>query len=116
MKQLFVILTLMIALVGTATAQKKSNPKQVTEQEKHLKLYPTMADKYVNIYAEFDAPQDFTLRLPPTELNNEKSWEVRAKESYQTSLDVTQLPDGTYTIILQYNGKKEVDTFYIERK
>lgn len=98
-------------------AQSKTSDHQQTEQglQQHLKIYPTVADKYVNIYVDFEVPTDFSLTIPPSDKNNEKKWSVSAKSSYQHSLDVADLPEGKYMIRLESDTLKEVVYFSIKR-
>lgn len=102
------------AVVGLPPA-KAQDVEKARAKNVHLKLYPREADRYVNVYVEFDEPTDFTLYIPGTDRNNPKSWSINAKSAYQHSMDVTQLPDGEYTITLQYNGDQETDTFVVKR-
>lgn len=103
---------LLMFICSTGFAQQ---PASNSAEKSHLKLYPKLATEYVNIYVEFDEPKDFKLILPASELNNEKKWEVNAKSSYQQSLTVNQLPEGSYSIVLVYDDKREEKTFTVKR-
>lgn len=111
MRLYIMLLTVVLTIGSTAmlAAQDKDG------EDKHLKVYPVEADKFVNIYVDFDEPTDFTLRIPPTDKNNEKKWQVNAKSSYQHSLNVQQLPQGRYELILTYNSKEEKMSFTVKR-
>ena len=116
------IVVLVLALVVTSTiafAQQTNNKKNRKQAEAtatgHLKLYPTVADKYVNIYVEYTQPTDFVLTILATPLSNEKKWQEKAKSSYQHKLDVTQLLNGEYTIVLEGGGVRELGTFTVKR-
>lgn len=98
-------------------AQHSNNKKQkvTAPSTQHLKLYPTTADKYVNIYVEYEAPTDIVITLLPTDRSNEKSWTVKAITSHQQSLDVTALPEGEYIIQLSAGKLIEKAVFNIKR-
>lgn len=111
---LSIIVTLAV-LGNPVLAQSSGGNSKEASKNAHMKLYPVEADKYVNVYVDFDEPTDFTLYLPGTILNDPKEWKVNAKTSYQHSMDVSQLPDGEYTLILTYNGKKQTEHFWVKR-
>lgn len=118
MRKITVVVLLIISLVQNTAAQDKHAAKtrhSVPASVSHMKLYPTEADKYVNIYVDFDTPKEFTLTLLPTELSYEKKWDVAAKSSYQYSLDVTQLPPGSYTVVLTWAEGKQESSFTVKR-
>jgi|GEM_PF-2551174 len=115
-----VIILAICLLTGSIAYSQSSNnkrqkEKESTEQVGHLKLYPTVADKYVNIYVSYDEPTDFRLTIEGTDRNNERKWELKAKMSYQQSLDVTALPEGEYTILLEGGGVSEKSKFNVKR-
>lgn len=106
---------LFLLLSTTLHAQKTSSGTQNTNTElSHLKVYPAVADKYVNIYVAFDEPVDFTINMPASELNDAKEWKVKAKTTYQTSLTVSNLKNGDYKLELLYSDKKEIVTFTVK--
>lgn len=101
-----------------AFAQRADNKKakqQTNKDKQHLKLYPTEATNYVNVYVEYDKPTDFVITIVGSPLNNERKWEIKAKTSYQQSIDVTQLPGGSYTITLDGGGVHEKAQFTVKR-
>jgi hypothetical protein len=110
-------LLIFIVSAPAVFAQHSNNKKHkaTAPATQHLKLYPTTADKYVNIYVEFEAPTDIIITLLPTDRNNEKSWTIKAITSHQQSLDVTALPDGQYTIQLSAGKIMEKAEFNIKR-
>lgn len=114
--RVFLLLIFAILISNSVFAQEVKKNEVTKESIKHLKLYPKEADKYVNIYVEFEEPEDFTLQMPATSLNDEKKWDLKAKSSYQTSMSVTNLPDGEYTIMLNYRGIEEKESFKVKRK
>lgn len=94
----------------------KTKKKQETKAAlQHLKLYPAQATTYTNVYVDFDQPTNFTITILGSPLNDERKWELKAKTTYQQKLDVTQLPDGTYTIMLVGGGIQEKAQFSIKR-
>lgn len=114
---LFTIMLLITSnLMFAQQGNNKSNKKQEsTKLVQHLKLYPTVATSYVNVYVEYEQPTDFTITIVGSPLNNERVWKLKAKTSYQQSVDVTQLPGGTYTITLQGGGVNEKAEFTVKR-
>lgn len=118
MRVLLLTATLLITSVCVFAQQRnnKLNTKQeITDSVQHLKLYPTRATTYVNIYVEYSQPTDFTIKIVGSPLNDERKWELKAKSSYQQKLDVTQLPNGSYTITLEGGGIYEKAGFTINR-
>ena len=117
MKRIIFLAILMLAVVFTQAQHRnnKKEAKKTSEAATHLKLFPTEADKYVNIYVEFVNPTDVQITLLGSEKNNEKSWEVKAVTSHQQSLDVTALPAGTYTILLIAGQVQQKAEFNIRR-
>ncbi len=118
MRTILLFLALLIT-TSSAFAQRGNNKttKQAEQKEivQHLKLYPTRATTYVNVYVEYEQPTDFTLTIVATPLNNERKWLLKAKTSYQQSIDVTQLPAGEYTITLSGGGVFEKAGFTVSR-
>lgn len=118
MKYILILATLLL-LCTHAQAQKRkpiADRKESTNiNTQHLKLYPTEADKYVNIYVEFIDATDIILTLEATDRSNEKSWKAKAVTTYQHSLDVSQLPPGNYSILLQTGKMQEKMIFAVKR-
>ncbi len=104
---------------GYVFAQQRNNKTGKQAESKaeiqHLKLYPTQAKTYVNVYVEYEQPTDFMIKIVGSPLNDEKKWELKAKTSYQQSLDVSQLPNGTYTITLDGGGVHREAQFSVKR-
>lgn len=113
------LLPALLLLPMLTNAQQRNNKTPIKNVDSatssHLKLYPTTADKYVNIYVTYDEPTDCTITLTATALSEEKKWEVKAIMSHQQSLDVTQLPPGSYIIVLSAGMYKELQTFTVKR-
>lgn len=112
----------MMALLITSNllfAQQRDNKtgrkQESAKSEQHLKLYPIEATTYVNMYVEFQTPTDFTVTIVGSPLNDERTWKLRAKSSYQQSIDVTQLPAGVYTILLKGGGIEEKAEFRVKK-
>lgn len=112
MIMLLVTSNLMFAQQGDNKAGKK---QEQVKPEQHLKLYPTQATTYVNVYVEYPQPTDFTITIVGSPLNNEREWKLKAKTSHQQSIDVTQLPGGKYTILLKGGGVEEKAEFMVKR-
>lgn len=114
-----IFLSLMLITSCSVFAQQVDNKRKVKQEanktEPHLKLYPLEATTYVNIYVDYPQPTDFVITILASPLNNERKWELRAKTSHQQSLDVTQLPNGTYTITLVGGGVSEKAEFTVKR-
>lgn len=118
MRVLLLTATLLITSVCVFAQQRnnKLNTKQeITDSVQHLKLYPTRANTYVNIYVEYDIPTDFTIKIVGSPLNDERIWELKAKTSYQQKLDIANLPNGSYTITLDGGGVHEKAMFTVKR-
>lgn len=79
-----------------------------------LKLYPTEAKDYVNVYVTFDKPTDFTLSMVSKVWTEAMEWKEYAKESYQKKIDITRLPEGEYRIYLEYNEETVMRKFTIK--
>ena len=112
MMMLLVTSNLLFAQQGDNKMGKKQEP---AKPEQHLKLYPQHATTYVNVYVEYPQPTDFVITIVGSSLNNEREWALKSKMSYQQSIDVTQLLDGTYTITLKGGGVEEKAEFTIKR-
>ncbi|MCB0695876.1 MAG: hypothetical protein KDC07_00845 [Chitinophagaceae bacterium] len=109
------IFLLSCSMVYSQTGNQKRTDTVKHAQEMHLKLYPIEADKYVNIYVTYNEPTDFSITLPGSDRNNEKHWEIKAKMTYQQSLDVSGLSTGEYSIILDNGRVKEELIFKVKR-
>lgn len=114
---LLVVIFLQVCLFANAQQRNNKNTAKTTQtaEQPHLKLYPIVADKYVNIYVTYDEPTDVIITIVGSELNDERKWDVKAVMTHQQSMDVTQLPVGNYTITLQGGGKQEKATFSVKR-
>ncbi len=114
-----IILAICLLPVISAHSQdgnkKKAAKKETVEEVRHLKLYPTEADKYINIYVTYDEPTDFTITILGSERNNERKWDLKAKMTHQQSMDVTALPNGSYTITLTSDEVNEKSIFNVKR-
>ena len=66
-----------------------------------LKLYTNPADTYFNIYIDWDNAQTFKLTIYDAYDALIKEWNESVRESYQHSVDVTQLPEGNYYLIAE---------------
>ncbi len=117
MRTLILVLSLLITseYVFAQQADNKKPKQQTSKDKQHLKLYPTEATDYVNVYVEYDQPTDFVIIIVGSPLNNEQKWQIKAKTSYQQSIDVTQLPTGSYTITLDGGGVHEKAQFTVKR-
>lgn len=118
MRTILLFLALLITN-SSAFAQQRNNKttsqKEDKEPVQHLKLYPTKATTYVNVYVEYEQPTDFTITIVATALSNERKWLLKAKTSYQQSIDVSQLPEGEYTITLSGGAVFEKAGFTVSR-
>lgn len=116
MKHIILLSACLILSMAGYSQTGNNKEDDLTKQEvKHLKLYPVDADKYVNIYVEFTVPTDFTIIILGSERNNERKWELKAKTNHQQSMDVTQLPEGSYDIVLESAGAREEARFNVKR-
>ncbi|SRR5688500_18233910 len=115
MKRITFLLIFMVSAPAVFAQHSNNKKHKVATATQHLKLYPTTADKYVNIYVEYETPTDIVITLLPTDRSNEKSWTVKAITSHQQSLDVTALPEGQYTIQLSAGKLTEKADFNIKR-
>ncbi|MCB0700582.1 MAG: hypothetical protein H6551_11850 [Chitinophagales bacterium] len=109
MKRILLLSLLLIAHMASYT-QEQDAPKAPT-----LKLYPKTTDKSLNIYIELADVTDVVINMPATALTNPGRWEMNARSSYQKSLDVSNLPEGTYLIKVDGNNVSLVDSFTIKR-
>lgn len=115
---LCVMLVLMLGVPAVAQSGKDKKPVgQETANGYKLKLYPETADKYVNIYVECAAVTDFTITVTGDAATGGqlKEWKVDAKTSWQTSMDVTQLPEGGYTVTFRGGGMVITKNFNVKR-
>lgn len=117
MKTIILACCLLVTTNCVLAQQKNNKTEKKAEQQAilHLKLYPTQASTYVNVYVEYEQPTDFTIKIVGSPLNDERKWDIKAKSSYQQSLDVSQLPNGTYTITLDGGGIHEKAEFVVKR-
>jgi hypothetical protein len=63
-----------------------------------LRLYPTLADKYVNVYVQMHHPKPFTVTIYDAYNNVIKQWNEDANASYEKAVDVTKLANGKYYV------------------
>ena len=118
MRTLILLLALLITSGYVFAQQANNKPAKKQETNKtgrHLKLYPTETASYVNVYVEYERPTDFIITIVGSPLNNERKWDIKAKASYQLSVDVSQLPAGPYTITLDGGGVHEKSEFTVKR-
>lgn len=67
-----------------------------------LKLYPTVADKYVNIYVQEHTPKAFKITIYDGSNNIVKQWDEGANASYEKAVDVTKLINGKYYVKITF--------------
>ncbi|MBW7914876.1 MAG: hypothetical protein H3C54_14510 [Taibaiella sp.] len=117
MKTIILACCLLVTTNCVLAQQKNNKTEKKAEQQavQHLKLYPTQASTYVNVYVDYELPTDFTIKIVGSPLNDERKWDIKAKSSYQQTLDVSQLPNGTYTITLDGGGIHEKAEFAVKR-
>lgn len=115
--QRIIILLVLVCMGHVAIAQRANNKMEVKKQEevKHMKVYPTEADKYVNVYVEFEQPSDIVITLVGSTQNYESVWEAKAITSHQQTIDVTKLNNGTYLVRLAAGKVKEEAAFSVKR-
>src|ERR1700748_1910262 len=63
-----------------------------------LRLYPTVADKYVNIYVQEHQPKAFKVTIYDGSNNVVKQWDEGANASYEKAVDVSKLNNGKYYV------------------
>jgi len=63
-----------------------------------LKLYPTRADKYVNIYVQEHQPKAFKVIIYDDHNNIVKQLDEGANASYEKAVDVSKLYNGKYYV------------------
>lgn len=114
MKYIILLSVCMISWMAGYSQTSNNKKADVVKEVTHLKLYPVEVDKYVNIYVEFSDPTDFTITILGSERNNERKWELKAKTNHQQSMDVTQLPNGSYDIVLETAGIRETARFNVK--
>lgn len=90
---------------ATATATVHAGIKiSRSNQAGKLSLYPNPAKTYMNVYVDWKEPQTFRVAIYDSTNTLVKEWDEQVRTSYQKSVDVTQLPDGKYAIVV--TGKK----------
>lgn len=90
---------------ATATATAHAGIKiSRSNQAGKLNLYPNPAKTYMNVYVDWKEPQTFRVAIYASTNTLVKEWDEQVRTSYQKSVDVTQLPDGKYAIVV--TGKK----------
>jgi hypothetical protein len=68
-----------------------------------MKLYPTLANKYVNIYVNCKKPKDITINIYDASKTLIKQMHEGAQTSYEKSVDVTGLPNGKYNVFVEFD-------------
>lgn len=112
MKQiLLIILVAMLSTVGYGQTNPPANP----QTDVALTLYPKVTKTYVNVYVECERITDIVITIPGTDKNNSISIPLNSRRDYQHKVDVTLLPEGTYTVEVKGDGLQLSDTFVIDR-
>lgn len=94
------------AAAQSATKENTKTTKETTTDR--LKLYPNPAKTYTNIYVDWLQAQPFSIVVYDMQYNSQLTEiKVGTRKSYQYSLDVTQLPNGKYKIIIKGNSTLE---------
>lgn len=112
MKQ--ILLTILVTVLSTA-GYAQTNPPAQPQTDIALKLYPKEAKTYVNVYVECERITDIVITIPGTDRSNPISIPLNGRPDYQHKIDVTLLPEGTYTVEVKGDGLELSDTFVIDR-
>ncbi len=111
MKAIYVLLLFSILSSANVFAQATSTATvhagikiNRSNQAGKLDLYPNPAKTYMNVYVDWKEPQTFRVAIYDSTNTLVKEWDEQVRTSYQKSVDVAQLPDGKYAIVI--TGKK----------
>ncbi|MBS1771214.1 MAG: T9SS type A sorting domain-containing protein [Bacteroidetes bacterium] len=112
MKKALMIIML-LCCVRYSKAQQTTYGKQNNNEQVQLtfsmKVYPNPAKTFLNVYVECPTPQSFSIAVYDmtykTWLNE---WKVASRKTYQQSIDVSKLPNGSYKVVVKTEqGQKE---------
>lgn len=95
MKYLFFVSLFLALSCQTSIAQSK---KQQPPETATLKLYPTTAKTYVNVYVEWPQAQPFRMAIYDAAGVLIKEWEEGPNQHYQKTIFVSEMADGNYTL------------------
>lgn len=119
MKYAILLFTLFCSLAASAQSRaQKAEAMQVLDSMRQLpsvKVYPKVADKYVNVYVECKEPTDIVITILPSELNNMAEWKLNSRSEYQKNIDVTQLPNGDYWLTVTGKNVDLRETFTVKK-
>lgn len=78
-----------------------------------LNLYPNPAKTYMNVYVDWKEPQTFRVAIYDSTNTLVKEWDEQVRSSYQKSVDVAQLPNGKYAIVVTGKRGELADHFTV---
>jgi hypothetical protein len=117
MKTKYILIPILFLLSNNAGAQTSSYhyesgysaadslSSSTTQPGATLRLFPTVAKSYVNIYVQSSKPRPFKVGIYDISNKLVKEWDGGANASYEKSLDVTGMQNGRYYIKITFaNG------------
>ncbi len=100
----------------SATAQSAGTHSQTQQSASGtLKLYPTTAKTYINVYVDWKTARSFSVAIYDSTNALVKEWNESARASYQKSVDISALPTGNYSVAVRSKQEELSGTFIISR-